>query len=73
MNSVISGAPSDCPVCPSTTTVGIVVGGYKYPQPPPFKASKFSELHIQYKSKSLHSKHNQKIKFSPSLKINSDA
>jgi hypothetical protein len=30
--------------------------GYKYPQPPPFKPSKFSKLHIQYKSKSIHSK-----------------
>jgi hypothetical protein len=25
-----------------------VVGGYKYPQPPPFKSSKPSNLHIQY-------------------------
>jgi hypothetical protein len=30
--------------------------GYKYPQPPSFKPSKFSELHIQYKSKGKHSK-----------------
>jgi hypothetical protein len=41
---------------PSTTTTRIEVEGYKYPQPPPFKPSKFSELHIQYKSKSIHSK-----------------
>jgi hypothetical protein len=34
--------------------------GYKYPQPPPFKPSKFSELHIQYKSKSIHSKTHSK-------------
>jgi hypothetical protein len=29
--------------------------GYKYPQPSPFKPSKFSELQIQYKSKNIHS------------------
>jgi hypothetical protein len=33
-----------------------VVGGYKYPQPPHSLASKFSEVHIQYKSYSIHSK-----------------
>jgi hypothetical protein len=36
---------------PSTTTARIVVGAINSPQPPPFKPSKFSELHIQYKSK----------------------
>jgi hypothetical protein len=30
--------------------------GYKYPQPPPFKASKFPAICIQYKSSRLHSK-----------------
>jgi hypothetical protein len=30
--------------------------GYKYPQPPPFNPSKFSDLHIQYKSKDIHFK-----------------
>jgi hypothetical protein len=34
--------------------------GYKYPQPPPFKQSKFSELHIQYKRKSIYSKTHSK-------------
>jgi hypothetical protein len=33
---------------------------YKYPQPHPFKSSMFSELHIQYKSKSIHSKTHSK-------------
>jgi hypothetical protein len=28
----------------------LVVEGYKYPQPPPLHAFKFSALHIQYKS-----------------------
>jgi hypothetical protein len=41
---------------PSTATARKMVGGYKYPQPPPFKPSKFSELHIQYKSKDNTSK-----------------
>jgi hypothetical protein len=41
---------------PSTSTARIVVGAINTPQPPPFKPSKFSELHFQYKSKRLHSK-----------------
>jgi hypothetical protein len=41
---------------PSTTTTRIVVGAINTLQPPAFKPSKFSELHIQYKSKSIHSK-----------------
>jgi hypothetical protein len=49
MNCVLSGVPID--------NNGWNSGwGYKYPQPPPFKPSKFSELHIQYKSKGKHSK-----------------
>jgi hypothetical protein len=41
---------------PSIATPRIVVGAINTPQPPPFKLSKFSELHIQYKSKGKHSK-----------------
>jgi hypothetical protein len=37
-----------------------VVGGYKYPQPPPSMASKFFEGPIQYKSNSIHSKTHSK-------------
>jgi hypothetical protein len=40
----------------SATTVELVVGGYKYPQPPPLQPSKHSPLHIQYKSNRHHSK-----------------
>jgi hypothetical protein len=36
--------------------VELVVGGYKYPQPPPLQPSKHSLLHIQYKSNRHHSK-----------------
>jgi hypothetical protein len=47
--TVLSGVPS-------TATARIVVGAINSPQPPPFKPSKFLDLNIQYKSKSLHSK-----------------
>jgi hypothetical protein len=48
----VAGAP-DCPVRPSIDSLpnGHFGGwGYKYPQPPHFKASKFFSQHIQYKS-----------------------
>jgi hypothetical protein len=51
VNSVVSSAPPDYPVCPSTTTTEIVVGAINTPQPPPFKQSKLLTLLIQYKSK----------------------
>jgi hypothetical protein len=56
--TVSSGAP-DCPMHPSTAALpnGCFGGwSYKYPQPPPFKASKFPAFCIQYKSSRLHSK-----------------
>jgi hypothetical protein len=54
----VSGGAPDCPVRPSTAACPngcLVVKGYKYPQPPPPKASKISEYHIHYKSSSIHS------------------
>jgi hypothetical protein len=60
VNIVMSVAPPDCPVCPSIQMTRIVVEAINTPKPPPFKPSKFSELHIQYKSKSLHSKTHSK-------------
>jgi hypothetical protein len=42
------------PAASPTTT--LVVDGYKYPHPPQLQAFKFSEVHIQYKSSSIHSK-----------------
>jgi hypothetical protein len=54
----VAGAP-DCPVRPSTAALpnGCFGGwGYKYPQPPLFKASKFPAYCIQYKNSRLHSK-----------------
>jgi hypothetical protein len=57
---------SDCPVAHRTVwcvhhqqplpTARKWLGGYKYPQPPHSLVSKFSEVHIQYKSSSIHSK-----------------
>ena len=55
----VSGGAPDCPVRPSTAALpnGCFGGwGYKYPQPPLFKASKFPAYCIQYKSSRLHSK-----------------
>jgi hypothetical protein len=49
----VSGGAPDCPVRPSTaafTNDHFGGWGYKYPQPPHFKASKFFSQHIQYKS-----------------------
>jgi hypothetical protein len=49
----VSGGAPNCLVRPSTAACPngyVVVEGYKYPQPPPLQASKFSALHIQYKS-----------------------
>jgi hypothetical protein len=45
----------------------LVVGGYKYPQPPPLQPSKHSSLSIQYKSKVQHSK--TQIKATDPIKV----
>jgi hypothetical protein len=61
--TVFDGAP-DCPVRHTTTAFpnGHFGGwGYKYPQPPLFKASKHSLLLIQYKSNTQHSKTQIKV------------
>jgi hypothetical protein len=55
----VSVCAPDCPVRPSTTTLpnGCFGGwGYKYPQPPLFKTSKFPTHCILYKSSRLYSK-----------------
>jgi hypothetical protein len=65
----VAGAP-DCPVRPSTAEFpNIHFGGwgYKYPQPPLFKAPKHSLLLIQYKSNTQHSK--TQIKASNQIKV----
>jgi hypothetical protein len=55
----VTGGALDCPMRPSTDSLpdGWFGGwGYKYPQPPPLQASKFSAYCIQYKSSRLYSK-----------------
>jgi hypothetical protein len=47
---------SGAPIASSFTTATLVAEGYKYPQPPQLQVSKFSEVHIPYKSSSIHSK-----------------
>jgi hypothetical protein len=58
-HQTVSGGALDCPVRPSTAEFPnshFGGWGYKYPQPPLFKASKHSLLFIQYKSNTQHSK-----------------
>jgi hypothetical protein len=67
---IVSGGAPDCPV--RHTTAAFPNGhfgcwGYKYPQPPLFKASKHSLLLIQYKSNTQHSK--TQIKASDQIKV----
>jgi hypothetical protein len=45
----------------------LVVGDYKYPQPPPLQPSKHSSHSIQYKRKTQHSK--TQIKASDPIKV----
>jgi hypothetical protein len=56
VNSTLSGAPPDCPVCHRQPTSRKWLETINTSQPPPFKLSKFSELHIHYKIKGKHSK-----------------
>jgi hypothetical protein len=68
--TTVSGGAPDCPVRPSTAALpNSCFGGwgYKYPQPPPFKASKHSLLLIPYKSNTHHSK--TEIKASDQIKV----
>jgi hypothetical protein len=66
----LSGGAPDCPVRHTTAAFpnGHFGGwGYKYPQPPLFKASKHSLLLIQYKSNTQHSK--TQIKATNQIKV----
>jgi hypothetical protein len=65
----VAGAP-DCSVRPSTAAFPnshFGGWGYKYPQPPLFKAPKHSLFLIQYKSNTQHSK--TQIKASDQIKV----
>jgi hypothetical protein len=66
----VSGGAPDCSVHPSTADFPnnhFGGWGYKYPQPPLFKATKHSLLLIQYKSNTQHSK--TQIKASDQIKV----
>jgi hypothetical protein len=66
----VSGGAPDCLVRPSTAAFPnghFGSWGYKYPQPPLFKAPKHSLLLIQYKSNTQHSK--TQIKASDQIKV----
>jgi hypothetical protein len=57
----------------SPATTRIVAGAINTPQPPLFKASKFSQVHIQYNSNSIYSKTHSKDQnlSKPSNQLNS--
>jgi hypothetical protein len=57
---IVSGGAPDCPVRPSTaaSTNGHFGGwGYKYPQPPHFKASKFSANTFNTRASTFNTRH----------------
>jgi hypothetical protein len=70
MNNVVSGAPLDCPVCPSTTTARIVVGAINTPNHLHSSHPSFQHFTFNTRAKSYTPRHNQNIKSSSSLKIN---
>jgi hypothetical protein len=73
MNNAMSGAPPDCPVCPSTATTGIVVGAINTPNHHHSSHPSFQTFTFNTRAKAYTPRHNQKIKSSSSLKINSSA
>jgi hypothetical protein len=72
VNSVMSGAPLDCSVCPSTATTGIVVGAINTPNHHHSNYPSFLDSTFNKRAKAFTPRHIQKIKSSPSLKINSN-
>jgi hypothetical protein len=73
MNSVMSGAPPDYRVCPSTATARIVVGAINTPNHQHSRNLNFLNSRFNTRAKAYTPRHNQKIKSSRSLKINSIA
>jgi hypothetical protein len=73
VNSVVSGAPPDCPVCPSTTTARIVVGAINTPNHLHSSYQSFPTFTFNTRAKVYTSRHNHSIKSSPSSKIKSSA
>jgi hypothetical protein len=74
-HQTLSGGAPDCPV--SHTTAAPPNGhfggwGYKYPQPPHFKASKFSAIAFNTRALDFIPRHKQEIKYSPKSKVHSN-
>jgi hypothetical protein len=74
-HQTLSGGAPDCPV--SHTTAAPPNGhfggwGYKYPQPPHFKASKFSAIAFNTRALDFIPRHKQEIKSSPKSKVHSN-
>jgi hypothetical protein len=70
----VAGAP-DCPVRHTTEafTNGHIGGwGYKYPQPPHFKVSKFQPFAFNTRALDFILRHKQEIKSSPKSKVHSN-
>jgi hypothetical protein len=64
----VSGGAPDCAVLPSTDSLPndhFGGWGYKYPQPPHFKASKFSAIAFNTRALDFTPRHKQEIKSSP--------
>jgi hypothetical protein len=70
----VSGGAPDCPVRPLTDSLPndhFGGWGYKYPQPPHFKASKFSAIAFNTRALNFTPRHKQEIKSPPKSKDHS--
>jgi hypothetical protein len=70
----VSGGAPDCPVRPSTAAIPndhFGGWGYKYPQPPHFKASKFLAITFNTRALDFTPRYKQEIKSSPKSKDHS--
>jgi hypothetical protein len=73
-HGTVSGGTPDCPVRPSTAAIPndhFGGWGYKYPQPPHFKGSKFSAIAFNTRVLDSTLRHKQEIKSSPKSKDHS--
>jgi hypothetical protein len=71
VNGRVSGAPPDCPVCPSATTIGKVVGAINTPNHHHSSYPSFSVFSFNTRARNTLQRHNQSIQSSPSSKIKS--
>jgi hypothetical protein len=71
VNNAVSGAPPDCPVCPSTATTGIVVEAINTPDHHHSSHPSIATSSFNTRAKVYIQRHNQSIKSSSSFKIKS--